>query len=118
MPPQRWPHEPGIAVDNISRYAGKRMVGDKERDWWNWTIFVKADRSALAQIDCVEYTLHPTFRNPVRKVCASDNDFSLSMNGWGTFRVKVRILYRDGGEKTLYHRLQFTRCHWAPLAKR
>ena len=103
------PSEAEISVDNTSRYAGKRMLSDKEHDWWNWTIFVKADRSALKKIDCVEYTLHHTFSDPVRTVCSSDDGFSLSMNGWGTFRVKVRVLYRDGHEKILYYRLRFTR---------
>ena len=98
-----------ISVDNTSRYAGKRMLGEKEYDWWNWTIFVKADSRVLEQIDCVEYTLHRTFSDPVRTVCNREDDFSLSMNGWGTFRVKVRLMYRDGGEKTLYHRLYFRR---------
>ena len=98
-----------ISVDNRSSYKGKRMLGDKEYDWWSWTIFVKADRAELEKIDCVEYTLHRTFRDPVRTVCDREDGFSLSMNGWGTFRVKVRVMFREGGEKTLYHRLYFSR---------
>src|SRR6516165_7227020 len=49
-------------ISNTSTYAGAGR--------WDWTIFVDADPNTLEQIDCVEYTLHPTFPNPVRKVCS------------------------------------------------
>jgi len=49
-----------VAVANTSTYAGSGR--------WNWTIFIDADAATLRQIKCVEYTLHPTFPNPVRTV--------------------------------------------------
>jgi transcription initiation factor IIF auxiliary subunit len=71
-----------LTVTNTSSYAG----GGR----WAWSVFVDADAETLRQIECVEYTLHPTFPNPVRRVCnQSKTGFALSTNGWGTFRLAV-----------------------------
>ena len=74
---------------------------------WDWAVYLDADQSTLSEIDCVEYTLHPTFPNPVRKVCDSTNGFELSSNGWGTFNVKIKVMFKDGRTKKLNHMLIF-----------
>lgn len=90
-----------LTVNNTSSYAG----GGR----WDWKVFVDADAETLRQIDCVEYTLHPTFPDPVRRVCdRSGTKFALSSNGWGTFTIMVRIEYRDGRSELLEHPLVFT----------
>ena len=89
-----------LKVDNTSTYVGAGR--------WDWTIFVDADPDTLRQIDCVEYTLHPTFPNPVRKVCSQpEAKFALSSNGWGTFTVKVKIIYKNGRVEDVDHQLVF-----------
>ncbi len=89
-----------LTVKNTSVYIG----GGR----WDWRVFVDADTETLRQIECVEYTLHPTFPNPVRRVCnQSEAKFALSSNGWGTFTIKVRIQYRDGRTELLEHPLVF-----------
>jgi len=91
--------QPGrIATKNSSRPIG----GDR----WEWTVFVEADPETLSLIECVEYTLHQTFPEPVRKVCAGGN-FALRSNGWGTFEIKIRVLFRDGTVRRLAHMLEF-----------
>ena len=90
-------------VSNTSHY-----VGD---DRWSWTVFVVAPRSVLNQIQCVEYTLHPTFPNPIRRVCVRGKDsqaFALSSNGWGEFTIGVRIFYQDGTKQTLSYPLKLS----------
>lgn len=87
-------------VKNTSTY-----VGDGR---WNWTIFVDADPGTLQQIECVTYNLHPTFQNPIQKVCNQPNEkFKYTANGWGTFIVEVRIEFKDGRIETLKHPLVF-----------
>lgn len=97
---------PGLAeavtVKNSSNYVGAGR--------WNWTIYLEADSRTLQQIECVEYTLHPTFPNPVRKVCNEpETKFAYSTNGWGTFTVKVDIQYKNGRHEELKHMLVFER---------
>ena len=89
-----------LTVTNTSTYVGAGR--------WVWTIFVDADPNTLQQIECVEYVLHPTFPDPVRKVCNQPaTNFAYSTNGWGTFTVKVNILYKNGRVETLEHPLIF-----------
>jgi hypothetical protein len=91
-----------ITTDNIA------VPADGNR--WDWTIFVRASDDILNQINCVEYTLHPTFPNPVRTVCAlggKDRAFALSSNGWGTFQIGVKIFLKNGQVINLTHPLKF-----------
>lgn len=91
-----------ISVDNVAKTAGNNQ--------WNWTIFLTGPRQDLDKVDSVEYTLHPTFPNPVRRVSAlgdPDRAFGLSATGWGTFEVGVRVFMKDGQSKELKHRLKF-----------
>ena len=89
-----------LIVKNTSSYAGAGR--------WDWTIFVEADSPMLRQIKCIEYHLHPSFFKPVRKVCNQpETKFAYSTNGWGTFTVKVNILFKDGHKQMLEHPLVF-----------
>lgn len=91
-----------ISADNTSRYVG----GGR----WDWTVFIKAVPEVLERIECVEYTLHPTFPNPVRRQCALGDrrfPFALTTNGWGTFEIGIKIVLKDEGQRTLRHMLVF-----------
>ena len=52
---------------NYPVYASNIAQKSKSsRDYWDWTIFVKGSEDVLEKIEYVEYTLHPTFKNPGR----------------------------------------------------
>ena len=77
---------------------------------WDWTVFIDPRSNDLNRIKCVEYTLHHTFPDPVRIVCSKgnvDRPFALSSNGWGTFLIRVRALYKDGSVRVFGHQLHF-----------
>jgi hypothetical protein len=79
---------------------------------WEWTVFLTGEEAELARIQCVQYTLHPTFNDPVKEVCergAGDKAFPLTATGWGTFPIKLRILKNDGNVELLTHDLTFYR---------
>ena len=97
-----WAATPRFDLANTARYLGGKS--------WHWTIFVKAAPEVLAQIDCVEYSLHPTFKEPDIKVCeagAPEQAFAYSAQGWGTFDVKARVRFKDAQESALKHTLVF-----------
>ena len=78
---------------------------------WDWTIYIEASAAELDRIRCVDYTLHPTFPNPKRQVCALGNrqqPFALKSNGWGTFEVAVAVRYKNGSVRQLKHMLDFS----------
>ena len=75
-------------------------------------MFVKcADKRFKAGqlIKKVEFKLHETFRNP--KVKLTKAPFALSMTGWGTFGIPIKIYWQDvfgvQGFKSLEHDLSF-----------
>lgn len=91
-----------ITAGNVATKMGDNL--------WNWTVFIQAPVDVLAQVQCVEYTLHSTFQNPVKKVCkrgSNEHAFALNASGWGTFPIKIRVLLKDGRNQFLAHILRF-----------
>jgi transcription initiation factor IIF auxiliary subunit len=91
-----------ISVANTSRYIGERR--------WEWTVFLQAAPQILDGIQCVEYTLHPTFPEPVRRQCVRGDPrfpFALTTSGWGTFEISIKVLFKRGEERRLKHMLVF-----------
>src|SRR5262245_17221090 len=89
-----------IASAHTSRYVGKGR--------WDWTVFIRAAPEVLARVECVEYTLHESFPDPRRRVCAQGDPaapFALSASGWGTFTVPIRVLMKNGETRELSHPL-------------
>lgn len=91
-----------ISIANTSSYLG----GGR----WEWTVYINAPQQVLQNVQSVEYTLHPTFPDPVRKV----NDvgdprfpFGLKTSGWGTFEIPIRVAMKDGSVRSLKHTLSF-----------
>jgi len=91
-----------IVVDNVAV--------DKGNDQWEWTIFVKSSPDVLNSIEYVQYTLHPTFADPIQKVYKTSNPdypFGLTRTGWGVFEVPVRVVFKNGEQRTLKYLLRF-----------
>ena len=79
-----------IEVAHTSTYAGSGR--------YKWTIYIKAEPSVLNRIDYVEYRLHPTFHDPVRKVRGPKSGaypFSTSDVALDTFTVGVTVYFSD-----------------------
>lgn len=84
---------------------GFQYEGD---DWWGWWIWIEGEKSELDQIDHVIYTLHPTFRNPVRKIRDRKTKFKLETEGWGTFVIYAKLVLKSREEIDLKHQLHLT----------
>lgn len=89
--------EPSVQIRQKESYEGD--------EWWSWSIWVDGPDSELDEIDFVEYTLHPTFRNPVREVRNRTNKFMLSTAGWGGFDIYARVVRKDQKVLSLHHEL-------------
>jgi hypothetical protein len=93
-----------ITVQNTA----ERIAG---RNPWEWSIYLSGSPQEINGIHCVTYHLHPTFPHPNRQVCDDNFDpqhaFVLSTNGWGTFVIKVDILFKDGTVLYGQHALSF-----------
>ena len=60
----------------------------------------------LQQVKSVQYTLHPTFTNPV--VWGTGNNFSYSAVGWGEFNIVATIYYKNGKSVVINHWLRLS----------
>ena len=74
-------------------------------DWWTWAVWVDGSDEALDRIDYVEWTLHPTFPDPIRKVRDRTQKFRLATGGWGEFQIRARVEIKNGDPVTLRHNL-------------
>jgi transcription initiation factor IIF auxiliary subunit len=77
-------------------------IGD---DYWKWSVWIKGPAKELDQVESVTYNLHPTFRNPVRRVDSRENNFRLDTSGWGTFTLYATLLRTSGKTERLSHDL-------------
>lgn len=94
------------AQNNLALSNTARAVGD---DRWDWTVFLQAPPQVLGRVKCVEYTLHPTFPNPVRRVCdrgTGARAFALNSNGWGEFTIRAKVTFKDGRTQGLEYWLK------------
>jgi transcription initiation factor IIF auxiliary subunit len=80
----------------------QKFEGD---DWWSWSVWIEGGPADLTKVESVEYTLHPTFPEPVRTVTTRGNKFKLTTGGWGTFPVYARVQLKNGEVVKLRHQL-------------
>jgi transcription initiation factor IIF auxiliary subunit len=79
----------------------------KGKDRWRWEAFLDDDGSGeLADVDFVEYVLHPTFRDPIRTIQDPAGGFGLKTEGWGTFMLKAFVHMKDGSRTPLKHEIE------------
>lgn len=78
-------------------------------EWWAWAVWVNGKDEALDDVDYVEWTLHPTFPNPVRRIHDRSRMFRLETGGWGVFAIGARVQMKDGSHIKLRHVLKLHR---------
>lgn len=76
-------------------------------NWWQWAVWLEGSDEALNQVELVEWTLHPTFPNPIRRCTNRANKFKLETAGWGVFPIRARVKMKGGSEEfSLSHELK------------
>ena len=73
----------------------KQSVTPYDEGWWKWAVWLDGPEDELDEVEWVEYILHPTFPNPVRKIKDRDTNFRLESRGWGEFNIKVHVYLDD-----------------------
>jgi transcription initiation factor IIF auxiliary subunit len=81
----------------------EKYVGD---DWWNWSVWLEGSPAELDSVVDVEWRLHPTFPNPVRRVTNRKTNFRLDTGGWGVFPIHASVNLKGGGVEKLRHYLE------------
>jgi hypothetical protein len=61
---------------------------------FEWRVFATGDPSLLQQVSCIEYTLHPSFRDPVQRKCRPSSDgFQIRGAGGREFTILIKITW-------------------------
>jgi transcription initiation factor IIF auxiliary subunit len=87
-----------MEIRQSAKYAGN--------DWWDWSVWLEGTDAALDAVSYVEWRLHPTFPDPVRRVTNRQSKFRLDTGGWGTFVIQSVIYMKTGSPERLRHELQ------------
>jgi transcription initiation factor IIF auxiliary subunit len=80
-----------VRFDSYSMLVEERH----ETDWYEWCVFVDGDAETLSRIAFVQYTLHPTFSEPVRLCVDREHQFALFSAGWGGFNISITVSWND-----------------------
>jgi transcription initiation factor IIF auxiliary subunit len=81
----------------------EEYVGEK---YWKWSVWIEGASGEIETVTSVEWRLHPTFPNPIRRVTDKTTNFRLDTSGWGVFLIHASV-YLEGGEiEKLQHYLQ------------
>jgi transcription initiation factor IIF auxiliary subunit len=73
----------------------------QDDDWWEWSAYITG--RSMDKVKWVEYILHPSFRNPVRRETTRADGFKMETEGWGTFKLKAVAHMIDGRDVLLTH---------------
>ncbi len=95
-----------FVLKNTSKYIEKKG----KTHWWLWKAFIETSGiSSLDDVKYVEYQLHSSFKNPVKRVRNPKTNFAISAKGWGTFLLRARVVFKDSERQiiSLEHILEF-----------
>ena len=84
--------------------------------YYDWCVFVDEPPEVLATIRELEYTLHPTFSDPVRRTNDKESLFAVMSSGWGEFDIRIIVRYFDDKETTATFFLELDDDSWPKLA--
>lgn len=83
----------------------KFRVGGK--DHYKVKIELDPESVDLAKVAEVEYKLHPSFKERVRKATDRDQNFAQELWTYGYFPIEVAIKFEDGAVETFVDELHF-----------
>ena len=95
---------PPTIAEQIEMRQSSEYVGHNR---WNWSIWIDAPATVMNDIEYVDYKLHSSYTDPLRRRTNRDENFRLSGNGWGEFTITAEIKPQDGKA--------FTKRHWLTL---
>ena len=75
-------------------------------DHFNLLIYVEGD---LRDLESVEYELHPSFADPIRRVTQREGGFPLRIWTWGEFEIAVTFYLADGSTEQTVHNLLYSK---------
>ena len=87
------PHD--VYIVHVARRD--RKLDREDQEYYRLRIFLDADTpERLDDVTSVTYRLHPTFRDPVRRVSDRQSNFEIRTAGWGEFNMTAEVCFKGG----------------------
>ena len=90
------------------KLAVKQKAEYRGHNWWSWSVELDGPDEELDKVAYAQYTLHPTFPDPVQRVANRRTKFRLKSSGWGEFMLYVEVGYKSGKTERLEHWLELS----------
>lgn len=90
-------------LENYKISQSFKYIGD---DYWDWSVWIDANKEDIENIEYVTYNLHHTFINPVRVIRDRESKFKLETSGWGTFTIYAVLSFTNNTIIQLEHELE------------
>lgn len=97
-----------VGFKNYSLLTKKK----NDQNWYEWCVFVDDSAEVINTIRAVEYTLHPSFPDPIRLVEDKASRFALFSAGWGGFSIKIRVIFIDDSSLSTTYFLRLQEDNW------
>jgi hypothetical protein len=82
-----------------------RSLDKGDREYHRLRLILDAETpEQLDAVAAVVYRLHPTFKDPIRKVTERETSFELRTAAWGEFNMTAEIAFKDGSPKLVVER--------------
>lgn len=96
--------EPPVSKISFDNWARNVAIKRQGQDWYKWRVFVSEPNQVIQQIDAVEYLLHHTFPDPLRRRTNPADKFALESAGWGEFDIYITVFFKNGSRlETSYY---------------
>jgi|APSaa5957512535_1039671.scaffolds.fasta_scaffold309927_1 transcription initiation factor IIF auxiliary subunit len=82
-----------------------KKFSDKGDEHFKLSIFLDGE---IEQVESVDYELHRSFKNPLRKVDNKKTNFELVIWTWGEFDIGVTIHFKDGSLGETVYTLKYS----------
>jgi len=82
--------------------------------YWTWSVWIDGPDAELDQVHSVEWVLHPTFPDPIRRATQRQDKFRIEASGWGAFEINAQVSTKDGRTQHLKHQLRLEEPGGAP----
>lgn len=99
-----------LEVDEPLQIGARSVAYFLGEGLWEWTVFIRGSEEALEQIQLVEYTLHPDFRDNIQEVLERGSRvraFPLSGISSRAFQIRIRVFLKNGRFQYRDHDLKF-----------
>jgi hypothetical protein len=101
---------------SVQQYCRFSRESHKHR-LFAFCLFILEDSGNLENVEEVEYTLDPSFPDPVRISRDKKHAFALQSEAWGSFYAHVRIFLNDGSSVREQHAVIMEENEW-PLGNK